>query len=61
MQVGQWPMVSALIGQSNLFEDIRRKFSLGLVKYEVNSPEFLNTQNVFNGHLAKVQTMEFSL
>ncbi len=36
MQVGQWPMISALVGQTNLFEDIRRKFSLGLAKYEVN-------------------------
>jgi hypothetical protein len=61
MQVAQWPIIHAIIGQTNLFEDIRRKFSLGLAKFEVNSPEFINTQNVFNEHLAKAQNIEFSV
>jgi hypothetical protein len=34
MQVGQWPIISAIIGQTNLFEDVRRKFPLGLLKFE---------------------------
>lgn len=61
MQIGQWPSISAIIGQSNLFEEVRIKFSLGLAKYDVNTPEFMNTQNMFNEHLAKVQNMEFAL
>jgi hypothetical protein len=61
MQVGQWPKIHAIIGQTNLFEDVRRKFSVGLAKFEVNSPEFIITQSVFNAHLAKAQNIEFSV
>jgi hypothetical protein len=61
IQVGQWPIIHAIIGQTNIFENVRRRFSLGLAKCEINSPEFINTQSVFNAHLAKAQNIEFSV
>jgi hypothetical protein len=52
---------SAIIGQTNLFTEIAEKFVLGLTKFEPDSSEFMNTQNVFNIHLGKVESMEFSM